>query len=91
MEIKPEILGLISKEFAMEYRVFPKERGANGNLVLCWDGQGDQNQLTDELQVMLGCNISLLPLDQQEISRLLSKYYLGDESVESDEKEVTVI
>ncbi|RQO65404.1 type II/IV secretion system protein [Pedobacter sp. KBW01] len=91
MEIKPEILGLISKEFAMEYRVFPKERGANGNLVLCWDGLGDQDQLVDELQVMLGCNISLLPLDEQEISRLISKYYLGDVPVESDEKEVSVI
>ncbi len=91
MEVKPEILGLISKEFAMEYRVFPKERGVNGDLVLCWDGSGDHHQLTDELQVMLGCGISLLPLEEQEISRLLSKYYLGDVSKGSEEKEVSVI
>jgi len=92
METKPEIIGLIPKEIAMQYRVFPERRNADGQLSLYWDGHGDDGALVDELEVILGCGIQLLPLDQNEISRLLSKHYLGDTAqIEKNEKEVSVI
>jgi type IV pilus assembly protein PilB len=91
MEIRPEILALISKETAMQYRVFPKESGVQGSLELYWDGNGDGASLSDELEVVLGCAVSLSALENAELSRLLSKHYLGDVSAGSEKKEVSVI
>lgn len=91
MEIRAEILALVSKETAMQYRVFPKENGPQGGIELYWDGNGDEGSLRDELEVVLGCGVSLLALENAELSRLLSKHYLGDVSVGAEKKEVSVI
>lgn len=91
MEIRAEILALVSKETAMQYRVFPKESGTNGLLALYWDGEGEEGTFRDELEVVLGCGVSLDRLEHEELSRLLSKYYLGDVSQKAERKEISVI
>ena len=91
MEISSEIVSLLPKELAMQYRVFPKQMGMNGDLILYWDGIGDETLLADELQVMTDQSISFEELSAAEISRMLSQYHLGDLSEENSKKEVAVI
>ncbi len=91
MEISQDIVGLLAKELAMQLRVFPKEIGKDGELVLYWDGSGDVEMLTDELQVLTGYVISLVALDAMEINRMLSQYHLGNLSEKSEQKEIAVI
>lgn len=91
MEIRPEILALLSKEMAMQYRVFPKESQTQGGLELYWDGNGDGASVSDELEVVLGCQVSLSVLENAELSRLLSKHYLGDVSAGNEKRKLSVI
>ncbi|OWK68716.1 GspE/PulE family protein [Pedobacter sp. AJM] len=90
MDISAEIIALLPKELAMQYRIFPKQIGANGKLVVYWDAIGDGELLADELQVMTGYAISLEELSTVEISKMLSQHYLGDLSADS-QAEVSVI
>lgn len=75
----------------MQYRVFPKENGPMGGIELYWDGSGNEGSLRDELEVVLGCVVSLSVLENAELSRLLSKHYLGDVSAGAEKKELSVI
>lgn len=90
MEISAEIVALLPKELAMQYRIFPKQLDINGELVVYWDAAGDAEQLADELQVMTGYTISLEELNAVEISKMLSQYHLGDLSADR-KAEVSVI
>lgn len=91
MEISQDIVGLLAKELAMQLRVFPKEIGKDGELILYWDGAGDAELLADEIQVLTGYVISFREVDAIEINRMLSQYHLGDVSTENNQKEVAVI
>jgi len=91
MEISQDIVGLLAKELAMQLRVFPKEIGKDGELILYWDGAGDAELLADEIQVLTGYVISFVEVDAIEINRMLSQYHLGDVSTENNHKEVAVI
>ena len=91
MEISQDIVGLLAKELAMQLRVFPKEIGKDGELILYWDGTGDAELLADEIQVLTGYVISFEEVDAIEINRMLSQYHLGDVSTENNQKEVAVI
>lgn len=90
MEISPEIVALLPKELAMQFRIFPKHIGTTGELIVYWDATGDAELLIDELQVMTGYAISLEELNGAEIGKMLSQYHLGDLS-ESSQNEVSVI
>ena len=91
MEISQDIVGLLAKELAMQLRVFPKEIGKDGELILYRDGAGDAELLADEIQVLTGYVISFVEVDAIEINRMLSQYHLGDVSTENNQKEVAVI
>ncbi|MGM9475196.1 GspE/PulE family protein [Pedobacter sp. GSP4] len=91
MDIRQEVLAMVSKETAMLYRVFPKENTTDGPLALYWDGKGDEHSLREELEVVLGYRVSLVQLEHEELSRLLSRYYLGDVSQEDKPEGISVI
>lgn len=55
----------------------PKVKNAN-HLVLFCEETAEKNNLSAELEILLGFNIELIPLPVSQIARLLSKYYLKD-------------
>ncbi|AZI27894.1 type II/IV secretion system protein [Pedobacter sp. G11] len=77
MEINSEILSLISKDIALQYRVFPAAL-FSGVLELYCEAKELNVALADELEVVLGLQVKLSGLEGQELTRLLSKHYLSD-------------
>lgn len=73
----PAFIHVISKEQAWHYRILPKVQD-NSDLVLLCDQDADISQLADELEVVLGKNISLERQASATISMLLNKYYLKE-------------
>ncbi|TKC60284.1 type II/IV secretion system protein [Pedobacter hiemivivus] len=73
----PAFIHAISKEQAWHYRILPKESNSSGLVLLC-DDDADVSQLSDELEVVLGKNISLEQQPLATISMLLNKHYLKE-------------
>ncbi|SES20386.1 GspE/PulE family protein [Pedobacter rhizosphaerae] len=90
MEIKTEILHVVPKDTALHYRIIPFAKNEQGLELYC-DVDTDDEQLSDELQVVLGYEVNLHKKDNAEISRLLSTYYLGDAHVDQSETVVSEI
>lgn len=86
MELSAELLHLIPKDIARQYRVVPQQHTTDALLLNC-DEDANQHQLIDELAILLNTSIQLAPLAKTEISRLLSTYYLTDDSVTKEEKQ----
>jgi len=76
-----ENIHLLSKEQAWHYRVLPKLRTGAGLELYCEAGT-DENELTAELEILLGKDILLDPVPVTTVARLLSKYYLRENAVE---------
>jgi len=73
----PAFIHAISKEQAWHYRILPKDNSAAGLVLLC-DENADLGQLSDELEIVLGKNISLEQQPLSTISMLLNKHYLKE-------------
>lgn len=73
----PTYIHAISKEQAWHYRILPKESNTVGLTLLC-DENVDLGTLSDELEIVLGKNISLEPQPLTTISMLLNKHYLKE-------------
>jgi len=67
----------LTTDQAWHYRVLPKNR-SNERLQLYCEDLADRNELQAELEIMFGLEIDLNPIPVTQITRLLSKYYLKD-------------
>jgi type IV pilus assembly protein PilB len=76
-----EDLHLLSKEMAWHYRVLPKSK-STGTMCLYYESGSNASILRDELEILLGLNITLDPLPANEVGRLLSTYYLKSNTVQ---------
>lgn len=70
-------LHMLAKDQAWHYRVLPKNTTGN-RLVLYCDESTDQETLGSELEILLNKPVLLEPIPSGQVSRLLSKYYLKD-------------
>jgi len=76
-EFNPAFVHSVSKEQAWHYRILPKDSSPDGLVLLC-DEEVDHNQLADELEIVLGKNITLESQPTATISMLLNKHYLKE-------------
>jgi len=67
----------LTTDQAWHYRVLPKNRTKESLQLYCEDS-ADRNELLAELEIMFGLEIDLDPIPETQIARLLSKYYLKD-------------
>jgi len=79
--IAAEQLHLLTKDQAWHYRILP-ERLNNGLLRLYCEESADLDNLTGELEILTGHQVTLIPLTAEQIARLLSKYYIRDSSIQ---------
>lgn len=75
----------LTKEQAWHYRILPKAK-ADGNFELYCEDTADQLMLSDELEILLGLNIRLLPLPVVQIAQLLSRHYLKENALEGSQQ-----
>jgi len=73
----PAFIHAISKEQAWHYRVLPKDSNPEELVLLC-DDDVNAADLANELEIVLGKNISLELLAPVTISMLLNKHYLKE-------------
>ena len=73
------VLHEISTEQAWHYRVIPVAY-QNDLLELYCDLEADTETLGDELEILLGKNISLEPTAPEKVSKLLQQYYLKEQT-----------
>ena len=72
LNIRKELLELISPSIAWNYKVIPKER--KGEAIIFYSVKNDQS-VSEELQLILGHDIKLEEQDLEYINRALVRYY----------------
>lgn len=77
--IPTEHLHWLTKEQAWHYRVLPKSK-ANGVLELYGEISAPLQELETELEILFGMRVTTEGLPDEEIARLLSKYYRKDQT-----------
>jgi type IV pilus assembly protein PilB len=75
-----EHVHLLSGEMAWHYRVLPCGNAPGSIRLYCDEGKAS-GSLAAELEIMLGLAVSLEAMPADEISRLLSTYYIQDSAV----------
>lgn len=73
----PAFINTITKEQAWHYRILPKDCNTDGLLLLC-DESVVVSELSDELEIVLGKNVSLEQQSSVIINMLLNKHYLQE-------------
>lgn len=71
----------LAKDQAWHYRVLPKSKNQNTIGLYC-DEDADQHNLSLELEILFGTEISLHPIPALHVSKLLSKYYIKDNALQ---------
>lgn len=89
-ELDPIFIHSISKEQAWHYRILPKENDPERMVFLCDEGM-ELQQLSDELEILLGKSIFLEERSSEIISTLLHKHYLKENGQHQFQKTVTAI
>lgn len=72
----------ISSDLAWHYRVIPKSFSGN-EFVFYIDSTVDLEQAVEELEALLGEQVTLEPIESDQINRLLGKYYRGNANQEN--------
>jgi len=80
INIRTDDLHWLTKDQAWHYKVLPKGRTAQQFTLYCGDS-ADGAALIDELEVLLGTPVKLEPINEAQIARLLSKYYLKENGI----------
>lgn len=86
--LTPELLQLLTTEQAWHYGVVP-QAAHNGTLELLADESRLQAGLADELELLLGKRIVLIPTDSAIVRETLSRYYLRNASVHGSTRNAT--
>ncbi len=68
---------LLTKEQAWHYRVLPKGAGQGAITLYCEEGK-NSDELSAELEILLGSGVTLDPVSAHDVARLLSKHYIKD-------------
>ena len=71
-----ENLHLLTKDQAWHYRILPKSKIDNQLLLYC-ENSADVYELSSELEILLGADIKLEQIANEQIAKLLSKYYIS--------------
>lgn len=79
--ILTENIHWLTKDQAWHYKVLPQSRTEKQFSLYCEDGI-DTGGLSSELEILLGLNVSLIPIQPIQIARLLSKYYIKDSAAQ---------
>jgi len=80
MEISQEVLGQITAQMAMTYRVVPVDYDASSKTLSIAMDSSDNFRATDDLRTLLGLNIKALITDKEALEQVLNRHY-------SDKKE----
>lgn len=88
---RPELLHELDNETAWQYRIFPFD--IKGTALCLYIGQDekssdahdDKQSLHDELEIILGREVNLEIISNNELSKLLNQYYLKENSSSSVE------
>jgi len=72
-QISTELLQIISREMAWQYRIIPLSN--NGSLELLIDEKMDAILVKDELEILIGRSIMLIPTSGKDIDFNLAKFY----------------
>lgn len=75
-----ENLHLLTKDQAWHYRILPKSKIDNQLLLYC-ENSVDVGELSAELEILLGAGIKLEQIANEQIAKLLSKYYIKDNAI----------
>ncbi|GFD91564.1 general secretion pathway protein GspE [Alteromonas sp. KUL154] len=75
------IENIINKEFAWHYRVIPKEEKV-GEVIFFIDKEKDKNEVTNELKIILGKAVKVIPMESLEIEKLLVLKYRTTQEVD---------
>lgn len=76
-----ELIHLLSKDQAWHYRILPKTKQADMLSLYC-ERSADLDGLSAELEILFGHAILLQPIADEQIARLLSKYYLKESAAQ---------
>lgn len=76
-----EHVHLLTKDQAWYYRILPKSKSSKHFTLYCEDGI-DQDNLSSELEILLGTQVLLEPVPATSIAKLLSKYYIKDNAAQ---------
>ncbi|WP_369793462.1 GspE/PulE family protein [Lacinutrix sp. Hel_I_90] len=77
IHISVEIQQLINAEVAQHYRVIPS--AISNNELILYTADSNTNDSLEELEMILGYSIKLMPISEQRISKALSVYYRKNE------------
>jgi type IV pilus assembly protein PilB len=72
----------LTKDQAWHYRVLPKSKVQNHFLLYC-EETANKKTLAEELTILLDTEIQFEPISPVQVSRLLSKYYIKDNTAKS--------
>lgn len=75
------IENIINKEFAWHYRVIPKEE-KEGEVIFFIDKEKDKNEVANELKIILGKAVKVIPMESLEIEKLLVLKYRTTQEVD---------
>ncbi len=67
----------LTKDQAWYYRILPKSKDNDLFILYCEDS-ADKDNLTAELEILLGISVQLIPISERQVARLLSKYYIKE-------------
>jgi general secretion pathway protein E/type IV pilus assembly protein PilB len=80
--LRTDDLHWLTKDQAWHYKVLPKNKTSQSLSLYC-EETSDINNLSAELEILLGLEIKLDPIPERQIARLLSKYYLKENTAQS--------
>jgi general secretion pathway protein E/type IV pilus assembly protein PilB len=75
----------LTKDQAWHYRILPKDRNVETFTLYC-DESAYSHDLAAELEILLDIKTKLEPLPDDQISRMLSKYYIKDQATQGATK-----
>jgi len=73
-DISVDVLQLINAEIAWRYMILPIRKENNKVTFIC-SSDSNQNDITDELEILTPWKVELIKEDENIISKLLGKYY----------------
>lgn len=82
ISLRAEHLPWLTNEQAWHYRVLPKNRSEKHFLLYC-EETADKSALSSELEILFHGGVKLEPIPVLQISMLLSKYYIKDNSTQN--------
>lgn len=77
VDIEDNIIGLITAQMAMTYRVLPVEYEESSNKLTIAMDTASNFRATDDLRTLLGFSIQAMITDKEQLEQALERYYSG--------------